>query len=164
VAILVDLSNQAQASQAAQQDAAAEVLGLKLQRLDVRGPSDLDAALDAITRERAQALYVYPLQVGRAGSERIMDFAAKHRLPTMTGGSSDPLVQARVLLRYSYSIAEHNQRAANYVDRILKGANPGDLPVEQPTKFELVINLKTAKALGLTIPPALLLRADHVIE
>ena len=138
-------------------------MGLELRRVDVRGSSDLDAAFTAIVRERAQAVLLLPLRIGRPEADRIVEFTVKNRLPTL-GLVHTPYRAAGVLLYYSFSIAEQHDRAASFVDRILKGANPADLPVEQPTKFELVINLKTAKALGLTIPPSLLLRADQVIE
>jgi putative ABC transport system substrate-binding protein len=163
VAIVTDLSNQAQAAQSRQQDIAARALGLELQRVDVRGPLDLDGAFAAILREGAQALYLYPLRIGPPEAARIAGFAARHRLPTL-GSVSTLYVPAGVLFFYSHSPAEQYQRLASYVDKVLKGARPGDLPVEQPTRFEFVINLRTAKALGLTIPPALLLRADRLIE
>ena len=129
----------------------------------MRSLADLDAAFAAILRERAHALYLYPLGIGRPGAERIIGFAVKNRLPTL-GFLNRSYQTAGALFFFSPSTVEHYQRLASYVDRILKGAKPADLPVEQPTKFELVINLKTAKALGLTMPPSLLLRADQVIE
>ena len=115
-----------------------------------------------MTRARAQALTVLstPLFDGERG--RLVDLAAKNRLPTVY--SFRTYVEAGGLMSYGPNIADSFRRAATYVDKILKGAKPGDVPVEQPTKFELVINLKTAKALGLTIPPSLLQRADQVIE
>ena len=161
VAVLMDLSNQAQAALVADQDIAAQTLGLKLQRLDVRTPSDLDATLVAILREHAQALHLYPLRIARAEAERIMEFAVRHRLPTMgVAGTPYP----RVLFSYSHSLREHYHRLASYVDRILRGAKPAELPVEQPTRFEFVVNLNTAKAIGLAIPASLLLRADRVLD
>ena len=163
VAVLTDPSNQAQVALRAEQEATARTLGLNLQRLHVRRPSDLDAAFDAMLRDRTEALYLLPLRVGPAGTARIMQFAIKHQLLTV-GAVSQLYSQAGVLFFYSHSLAEQFHRLAAYVDRILKGAKPADLPVEQPTKFELTINLKTAKALGLTIPPSLLARADQVIE
>jgi putative ABC transport system substrate-binding protein len=163
VAILMDPSNQAQVALSAEQDIAAQTLSLKLQRLNVRGQSDLDATFAALLRERAQALYLFPLRIGQAGAKRIMEFAIKHRLPTL-GGVSVLYPQAGVLFFYSHSLAEQFQRLAAYVDKILKGAKPADLPVEQPTKFGFVINLKTAKLLGLTIPQSLLVRADEIIR
>ncbi len=163
VAIVFDRSNQAEVAQVSLQDIAAKALGLQLQRIDVRSPGDLDAAFAAILRERAHALLLYPLRIGRPEAERIMGFAVKNRIPTL-GFLSRFYQTAGALFFFSPSTVEHYQRLASYVDRVLKGAKPADLPVEQPTKFELVINLKTAKALGLTMPPSLLLRADQVIE
>jgi putative ABC transport system substrate-binding protein len=163
VAILLDLSNPNQAMQIGEQDAAANAIGVELRRVDVRSSSDLDAAFTTIVRERAQAVYLFPLRIGRPEADRIVEFTVKNRLPTL--GLVDVQYKAvGVLVYYSFSRLEQYDRAASFVDRILKGANPADLPVEQPTKFELVINLKTAKAIGLTIPPSLLLRADQVIE
>jgi putative ABC transport system substrate-binding protein len=163
VAILLDLSNPNHAMRMDEQDAAAKAMGLELRRVDVRTPSDLDAAFATIARERAQAVYLFPLRIGPPDADRIVEFTVKNRLPTL-GLVDPPYRAAGVLLFYSFSRTEQYDRAATFVDRILKGAKPGDLPVEQPTKFELVINLKTAKALGLTIPPSLLARADQVIE
>jgi len=163
VVILADLSNPGQVTELAHHEAAASSLGLNVQLVDVRGPADLDAAFAAVLRARAQALFLAPLRIGRSDAERIMEFAVKHRLPTL-GSVSSLYVPAGALLFYAPSIDELVRRAASYVDRILKGARPADLPVEQPTRFELVVNLKTARSLGLTLPPSLLLRADRVIE
>jgi putative ABC transport system substrate-binding protein len=163
VAIVTDPANQGQAAQVPDQMVAANALGLHLQRVEVRAPVDLDSAFAAILRERAQTLYLYPLRIGPAEVDRIVEFAVTNRLPTL-GAISPQYRAAGLLFFFSHSTAEHIQRLVSYVDKVLKGAKPGDLPVEQPTKFELVINLKTAKALGLTIPPSLLLRADQVIE
>jgi len=163
VAVLLDLSNPNHGLQMNEQDAAARAIGLELRRIDIRRPSDLDAAFTAIVRERAQAVFLFPLRIGPPDTDRIVEFAAKNRLPTL--GLVDQLyIAAGLLLYYTFNRAEQFDRAATLVDRILKGANPAELPVEQPTKFDLVINLKTAKALGLTIPPSLLARADQVIE
>jgi len=146
-----------------EQDAVAHSIGLELRRIDVRSPSDLDAAFTAIVRERPQAVFLFPLRIGRPGTDRIVEFTVKNRLPTL--GLVDQTYQAAgVLLYYAFNRNEQFERAATFVDRILKGAKLADLPVEQPTKFELVINLKTAKALGLTIPQSLLARADQIIE
>jgi putative ABC transport system substrate-binding protein len=163
VAILLDFSNPNHVMQMGEQDAAANAMGLELRRVDVRSSSDLDAAFTTIVREHAQAVYVFPLRIGRHEADRIVEFTVKNRLPIL-GLVATMYKAAGVLLYYSFSQAEQNDRAATFVDRILKGASPAELPVEQPTKFELVINLKTAKALGLTIPPSLLARADQVIE
>ncbi len=143
-------------------EAAAPALGVHLQSLDVRGPDDLEGAFAAATRWRAGALITVedPLTFGQR--IRIVDFAARSRLPAIYG--SREFVDAGGLMSYGASFTDLARRAATYVDKILKGAKPADLPVEQPTRFELVINLKTAKALGLTIPPSVLIRADDVIE
>jgi len=163
VGILADLANPGQPIELAHHEAVAPKLGLKIHVLDVRNPAGLDAALASVLREGLQALFLAPLRIGPADAERIMDFAVNNRLPTI-GSVSSLYVPAGVLLFYTPNVAEHWQRAASYIDRILKGAKPAALPVEQPTKFDLVVNMKTAKALGLTIPPSLLLRADQVIE
>jgi putative ABC transport system substrate-binding protein len=163
VAVLLDLSNPNHGLQMNEQDAAARAIGLELRRIDIRRPSDLDAAFTAIVRERAQAVFLFPLRIGPPDTDRIVEFAVKNRLPTL--GLVDQLyIAAGVLLYYTFNRVEQFDRAAILVDRILKGANPAELPVEQPTKFDLVVNLKTAKTLGLTIPPSLLARADQVIE
>jgi putative ABC transport system substrate-binding protein len=142
--------------------AAAQTLRVTLQPREVRGPDDFEAAFAKMRRERPDALMILddPLLFQYRAS--IVDFAAKRRLPAMH--PSRESVEAGGLIAYSVNLAELYRRAAEYVDKILKGAKPADLPVEQPTKFELVINLKTAKALGLTIPQSLLGRADEVIQ
>jgi putative ABC transport system substrate-binding protein len=131
--------------------------------LEVRAPTHLEGAFQAVRKERAGALIVLTdrLILGRALA--IADLATKHRLPTMYG-SRWFVEGGGGLMAYGPSTLDLGRRLASYVDRILKGAKPADLPVEEPTRFELVINLRTAKALGLTIPQSLLLRADHVIE
>jgi putative ABC transport system substrate-binding protein len=142
--------------------AAAQVLGMTLQSVEIRGPDDFDTAFSAMTRDRADALIAFsdPLIVSRG--RRIADLAAKSRLPAMY--PSREVVDAGDLMSYGPSISDMFRRAAVHVGKILKGTKPADLPMEQPTKFELVINLKTAQALGLTIPQSLLLRADEVIR
>ena len=142
--------------------AAARTLGVTLQSREVRGPDDFEAAFAKMSRERHDALMILddPLLFQYRAS--IVDFAAKKRLPTMHPFRES--VEAGGLIAYSVNLAELNRRAAEYVDKILKGAKPADLPIEQPTEFELVINLRTAKAFGLTIPQSLLQRADLVIE
>jgi ABC-type uncharacterized transport system substrate-binding protein len=137
-------------------------LGLQVQRLAVRGATEFDSAFSAIVRERTGGVLVLstPLFIGRAG--RLAELAMNHKLPTMFGPREH--VEAGGLLSYSPDRADLYRRAAIYVDKILKGAKPADLPVQQATKFELVINMKTAKAIGLTIPPSFLLRADQVIQ
>jgi putative tryptophan/tyrosine transport system substrate-binding protein len=141
----------------------ARALGLSLQSIEVVRAEDLDRAFPAITEQRAQALTVAgPSPVTFSNRAKIATFAQKNRVPSIYGGRE--FVDAGGLMSYGPSDRDLFRRAATYVDRILKGATPADLPVELPTKFELVINLKTAKALGLTIPRSLLARADQVIE
>ena len=141
---------------------AAGSLRVQLQMLEARGPDELESAFAAMTRERTDALFVLSDGMFFLHRTRIVGFAAKQRLPTTFGGRED--VDAGGLMSYAASGSDNFRRAATYVDKILKGAKPGDLPIERPTKFELVINLKTAKALGLTIPPLLLARADEIIH
>jgi putative ABC transport system substrate-binding protein len=136
---------------------------VELQPLAVRDSSDLAAAFAIATQKRANALLV--VQEGipfNAHRRAIVNFAAANRLPAAFG--APVFVSDGGLLAYAANFADLMRRTATYVDRIFKGAKPADLPIEQPTKFELVINLKTAKALGLTIPPSLLARADQIIE
>jgi putative ABC transport system substrate-binding protein len=140
----------------------AKVLGVKLQSLDVRGLDDFDGAFEAAKREGAQALIPYPDPVINAQQVQIVDFATRNRLPAMYAGPE--FVDGGGLMSYAPRYTDSWRRAATYVDKILKGAKPADLPVEQPTKFEFVINLKTAKQIGLTIPPNVLARADRVIK
>ena len=142
---------------------AAQALGVvELRVLDARVPNELDGAFAAMTRDRAGALLLLGDTMFFLYRGRIATLAAKNRLPTVAG--SREMADAGLLMTYGASGAHLFRRAATYVDRILKGTKPADLPIEQPTKFELVINLKTAKALGLTIPQSLLQRADQVIE
>jgi ABC-type uncharacterized transport system substrate-binding protein len=162
VAVLMDRTNPGHVAAQSHFDAASNVLSVTVQRIDVRTVGDLDAAFGAARRERADAFYVFPLQLGPPDYQRIVEFAVKNRLPTLMDRRDR--VEAGGLMSYSVNFADEVRRTAVYVDKILKGAKPADLPLEQPTKFELVINLKTAKALGLTIPPSVLLRADQVID
>jgi putative tryptophan/tyrosine transport system substrate-binding protein len=141
---------------------AAHSLGVQLQSLEVRGPDDFESAFHAAKKGQVGALTVVSDSVMFAHRKRILDLAAKQRLPTMHTQSL--WVQDGGMISYGTYFPDLYRRSAAYVDKILKGAKPADLPVEQPTKFELVINLKTAKALGLTIPQSVLLRADQVIE
>jgi putative ABC transport system substrate-binding protein len=141
---------------------AAETLGLVLFSAEVRRPEDFARAFTAIVAERAEALLVLPDPLMSFHRQQMADFAVKQRLPSMYAASQ--WVEAGGLLSYGPSFPDLWRRAAVYVDKILKGARPSDLPVEQPTKFQLVINLKTAKALGLTVSPTLIARADEVIE
>jgi len=140
----------------------AKSLGVQLQLLEARGPSEFEAAFEAMARERAEALLVAPDPIFGFHRTRLQDLVAKSRLPAMYGLREH--TEAGGLMSYSVDIGDSFRRAATYVDKILRGAKPGDLPIEQLSKFELVINLKTAKALGLTIPPSVLARADQVIE
>ena len=140
----------------------AQKLGVQLHPLEVRNPDDFAKALEDATRARAGALFVMPAPLFVTNLKRIADLAAKSRLPSMF--HLREFADAGGLVAYGPDRSDLFRRAAIYVDKILKGAKPADLPIEQATKFELVINVKTARALGLTIPPALLLQADHVIE
>jgi ABC-type uncharacterized transport system substrate-binding protein len=135
---------------------------MRLQTLEARGPSDIESAFAKMTTERAGAVVVLIDSMLIDYRGRIADLATRHHLPTVSG--TRDIALAGGLMTYGPSVHDMFRRAAGYVDKILKGAKPAELPIEQPTKFELVINLKTAKALGLTIPPALLQRADQVIE
>ena len=143
-------------------EVAARALRVRLQFVEARGPADLDRAFSDMTRARAGALAVLGSAIFNSERRRLVDLSAKHRLPTVY--TARDFVDAGGLMTYGPNLADLFRRAAVYVDKILKGAKPSELPVEQPTKFEMVINLKTAKALGLTIPPSLLQRADQVIE
>jgi len=143
-------------------EVAARTLRVRLHPVDVRTPQDLDNAFRAIAKERPGALIPLDDTLMFQERRRISDFALRHRMPTAS--FQRYYTEAGILLSYGPSFADLFRRAATYVDRILKGARPADLPVEQPTKFELVINLKTAKTLGLKIPPSLLQRADQIIE
>jgi ABC-type uncharacterized transport system substrate-binding protein len=141
---------------------AARSLGVQLQLLEARGPNEFDGAFAAMAKERVGALLVLSDAIFGSHRTRLADLAARSRLPAAFGVRDD--VEAGGLMSYGPSILDSYRQAATYVDRILRGAKPADLPVERPTKFELVINLKTAKALGLTLPPSLLQRADQIIE
>jgi ABC-type uncharacterized transport system substrate-binding protein len=143
-------------------EAVARKLEVQLQFVEVRSPDELERAFSMMTRERAAALLTFPSPMLYSQRRVLVSLAAKHRLPSMFNAKE--FVELGGLIAYGASVPDLNRRAGTYVDKILKGARPGDLPIEQPTKFELVINLKTAKALGLTIPQSLLQRADQVIE
>jgi putative ABC transport system substrate-binding protein len=140
----------------------AQALGVQLQVVEALGPADLDRAFSDMSAKGARALVVLTTPVFDIERQRIADLAAKNRLPTVY--ASRNYVDAGGLMSYGPNFADLHRRAASYVDKILKGAKPSDLPVEQPTKFEFVINLKTAKALGFIVPPTLLAQADEVIE
>jgi putative ABC transport system substrate-binding protein len=143
-------------------EGAARSLRLQLQSVEVSGADDFNRAFSALTTGRAEALIVAPAPLFFTSRGQIASLAQKNRLPSM--GAVRDFAEAGGLMTYGPNPAERWRRAATYVDKILKGAKPGDLPVEQPTKFELVINLKTAKALGLAMPQSLLRRTDHVIQ
>jgi putative tryptophan/tyrosine transport system substrate-binding protein len=143
-------------------EAPARTLGMTIARFDARGPGDLEGVFAAVTRARSDALVVTGGPVLFNMRTQIAQLALRHRLPSISAITED--VEAGGLMSYGASLSDQWRRAATYVDKVLKGTKPGDLPVEQPTKFELIINLKTAKALGLTIPPSLLAQADHIIE
>ena len=141
---------------------AAATLKVRLQLLDVREPGDLPKAFAAISGQRAEGLLVLPDAVTNANRASILAFAASRRLPAMYPFRE--MVDEGGLMCYGPNLADSLRAAADYVDKILKGAAPGTLPIAQATKFDLIVNLRTAKALGLTIPQAVLLRADHVIQ
>ena len=162
IAVLWNPANAYQVSSEKEVRAAAQVLQMKVQSLGVRTPEQLDGALAAIVRERPGALLVLADRLFLHNRQRIMEFAARHRLPGVYAYRE--LVEAGGLMSFGPSYAGMHRQAATYVDKILKGAKPADLPVEQPTTFELVINLKTAKALGVKIPQSVLIRADEVIQ
>jgi putative tryptophan/tyrosine transport system substrate-binding protein len=143
-------------------NAAAQVLGVQLQLVEARDASDFDGAFAAMAKERAGALLVLSDIIFNSHGARLADLATAGRLPTANAVRES--VEAGGLMAFGPSFLDSYRRSAEYVDKILKGTKPADLPVEQPTKFELVINLKTAKRLGLTLPPTLLSRADEVIE
>ena len=143
-------------------EVATQSLSVHLQLVEAPGPNDFDRAFSAMTSAHAGALIVLPSPMFYGQYKRIVDLATKNRLPAIYAFREAP--EAGGLISYGASLSDLFRRAATQVDKILRGAKPADLPIEQPTKFEFVINLKTAKALGLTIPPALLLRADQVIE
>ena len=143
-------------------EVAARALGVRPQFVEARGPADFDRAFSDMTRARAGALTVLPSNMFANERRRLVDLAAKNRLPAVYPFRE--FVDAGGLMSYGATLADLYRRAATYVDKILKGRKPADLPVEQPTKFEFVINLKTAKALGLTIPRSVLIRADQLIE
>ena len=144
-------------------DLAAKAFGVKLQYLDVLSPKDFETAFQAASKGRAEALlYLVAGAIASGRQTEIAELAVKNRLPVIYSGRG--LVEAGGLMSYGVSQADLDRRAATYVDKILKGAKPSDLPVEQPTKFEFIINLKAAKQIGLTIPPNVLVRADQVVK
>ena len=143
-------------------EAAAKALGLKLLSLEVRSLDDFESAFARAKKDRAQALITTPGGLITTQQRQVLDFAAKNRLPAMYHTSE--FVEAGGLMSYGPNYTDLWRRAADFVDKILKGTKPADIPVEQPTKFEFIINLKAAKQIGLTIPPNVLARADRVIK
>jgi putative ABC transport system substrate-binding protein len=162
VMVLMDRTASIQALLFEQMRAPAMALGIAVVSADVRTAKALEGASDAMKKRRPDALIVFPPPSPSDGGERILEFAAKNRLPAMYHWRE--YVDAGGLSFYGASLSDMYRRAATFVDKILKGANPAELPVEQPTKFEFVINLKTAKQIGLAIPPNVLARADRVIR
>jgi putative ABC transport system substrate-binding protein len=162
VAVLSNPRNPGQPDAVADIAKAGRALGLELQFLQAGSAAEIDLAFAAMVRERTTALFVSPDSLFIVHRARLAELAAQHRLPSMHGVREN--VDAGAMLSFGPSVAAQARRAAAYVDKVLKGAKPGELPIEQPTKFELIVNLKTAKALGITIPQSLLLRADEVIE
>jgi len=162
VAVLANLRNPSSAAEVRETEAAARTMALEIQVTDARLPEQYPDAFASMTRSGARAVFVTADPVLSSNRERIMQLAASHRLPAMYEWPE--IVEAGGLLSYGPTLAEINTRVAAYVDKILKGAKPADLPVERPTRFELAVNLKTAAALGITIPPAVVARAGRVIR
>ena len=162
VAVLANLRNPSSAAAARETEAAGRAMGLEIQVADARLPEQYPEAFASITRGGARAVFVTTDPVLSSNRERIIQLASRHRLPAMYEWRE--IVEAGGLLAYGPSLAEVNTRLAGYVDRILKGAKPADLPVERPTRFELAVNLRTAAALGITIPAAVVARAERVIR
>jgi putative ABC transport system substrate-binding protein len=162
IAVLYNLDNPANPSQWKELETAAPSMGVNLQLFDVRKPEGLEPAITAASQQHADGLIVGQDGLFVAYRKQVAELAAKYRLPAIYRSMES--IEAGGLMAYGPNYSDLYRRAAIYVDKIFKGANPGDLPIEQPTKFELIINLKTAKALGITIPPSLLLRVDEVIQ
>ena len=162
VAALFNADSQSEVASLQNAEMASQSLDLRLHPVGVRRSEDLEKAFAAMLQQQAEALITVASTMLAANRTRISELAEKHKLPTMLPGKA--FVEAGGLMSYGPDAKDSFRKAAVYVDRILKGAKASDLPIEQPTKFELVINLQTAKALGLTIPPSVLGRADQVIE
>ena len=162
VAVMWNANDRAMTLRYGEVEKAARVLHVSVEPLGVREPDDIDAALSTMTRERPDALFLVSDSLTNVNRKRIIDFAATHHIPAMY--EFGYYVRDGGLMSYGPNMDDMFRRAALYVDRILKGAKPGDLPVEQPTRYDLLINLNTAKSLDLTIPQSLLLRADEVIQ
>jgi putative ABC transport system substrate-binding protein len=162
VLVLSHLSDPIAAPQVKALEETARSLGIKLQIRDIRAAGDLAVAFDAGVQERAEGVMATGESIFVVNRARLLELAARHRLPGVYHHKA--IAEAGGLMAYQPVITVMHRRAATYVDKLLKGAKPADLPIEQPTNFELVLNLKTAKALGLTVPPTLLARVDEVIE
>jgi putative tryptophan/tyrosine transport system substrate-binding protein len=162
IASLVDLNNPSSLHSEHDTEAAAKTLGISLQVLSVHGPDELEGAFNSMLERGVDALIIQASAMFFGERSRLAELAAKRRIPTMV--SERAFANAGCLISYGTNFADNFRRAAEYVDKILKGAKPADLPVEQPTKFELVINFKTAKALGVDVPLQFQQRADEVIE
>ena len=162
IAVLWNASNPVKALDFKETETVAKALGLKLYSLEVKKPKDFDPQLNSTTTHHLGALVVLQDALTIGNAKRIVDFAQSSRLPAMYG--STEFVDVGGLMSYGAHFPDLFRRAATYVDKILKGAKPAELPIEQPTKFELIINLKTAKQIGLTIPPNVLARADRVVR
>ena len=162
VVMLINSLNPFHIASVRQALAAAQTLGIKLQQLDVHKSDDIDGVLAALRKDRPDGLFILADRVFLHNRQRIADFAVEQRLPSIN--AYEELVEAGGLMSYGPSYEDMHRRAATYVDKILKGAKPGNLPIEQPTKFTFIINLGTAKTLGVTIPSQLLGLADRLIE
>jgi putative ABC transport system substrate-binding protein len=162
IAVLWNANNLSMTLRYREIERAARILHVVVQPLGVREPDDFDAAFSAMTRDRPDGLFLVTDALTSLNRKRILDFAATHRIPAMYEFGF--LVQDGGLMSYGVNSDDIFRRAAVYVDRIFKGAKPGELPVEQPTRYYLLVNLKTAKALGLTIPQSVLFRATEVIR
>ncbi len=162
IGVLWNSANAGAAAVFKQTQSAAQDLGLSLQSLEVKTVDDLKGAFDALTRSGVNGLVLLATSPISPHLTLVADLAIKNRLPSIYDRSE--FVDAGGLMSYGANVSNMSRRAATYVDKVLKGANPGDLPIERPTKFELVINLKTAKQIGLTVPQRVLLKADKVIK
>jgi putative ABC transport system substrate-binding protein len=162
VAILANPLHPGESRELSSSQAAARQLGIALQYLPVRSGKDVEAAFEAMTRERAEAITAFPDALIMLQRKAIADYSMRRRIPAVSGWAD--FARDGNLMTYGPNLSDSWRRVASYVDKILKGAKPSDLPVEQPTKFELVINMKTARAIGVTVPQSVLLRADELIQ
>jgi putative tryptophan/tyrosine transport system substrate-binding protein len=162
VGVLLDAASQSKTREWQETAAAAQSLGIRLQALEVRGPEDFESAFDVMTHERVEALVVLHSSLTSAARPRIVDFAARTHLPAMY--EFRDWTEAGGLMNYAPNRAVMARRAAYYVDRVLKGTSPADLPIEQPREFEFVVNMKTARVLGITFPPEIMLQVTEVID